>query len=143
MELSVRDLTVVSQSGDLLLELPRLDVAPGTTLGVRGASGAGKSTLLKALMGLLPRTTGDVIWGNTDLLKLSDRQRAAFRRKEMGMVFQDFLLFEELGAADNAAVQSYFSPHPTRDGLTRSAEDLLSELGIDDQKRPVASFSGG
>lgn len=143
MELSVRDLKVSTRRGEVLLDLPHLDVAPGTALGVQGASGAGKSTFLRALMGLAPHASGQVIWGQTQLSKLSVPARAEFRRDQLGMVFQDFLLFDELGALDNAAIQGMFSPRAARPKLAKVAEGLLTELGITSQGRGVASLSGG
>jgi putative ABC transport system ATP-binding protein len=143
MELSIRDLTVTSAEGDALLSVSRLDALPGVALGVRGASGAGKSTLLSALMGLAPRASGQVFWGATDLIGLGPKDRATFRRRNMGIVFQDYLLFDTLGAADNAAIQAAFSPRSERAGLAKTARSLLKELGLKALHRPVATFSGG
>lgn len=143
MELSVRDLIVSTRSGDMLVDLPRLDTTPGVSLGIRGASGAGKSTLLRALMGLTAHTTGEIMWGETSLLRLSQKQRASFRRRHMGIVFQDFLLFEELGAADNAAIQAAFSPPAERGRIRDTARTLLDDLGVRIGSRRVARYSGG
>lgn len=143
MELSVRNLVVTGRSGRVLLDVPRLDLKPGTALGVRGPSGAGKSTLLSALMGLAPRATGEVIWGATQLLRLGASSRAAFRRQTMGLVFQDFMLFDELGADANAAIQAAFSPRADRPRLRAAADRLLADLGLADPSRRTASYSGG
>lgn len=143
MELSLRHLIVSSASGAVLLDVPQLDLTPGTTLGIRGASGAGKSTLLHALMGLPEQISGDVIWGRTELLRMSNAARAAFRRRYMGVIFQDFRLFEEVSAQQNASVQAMFAPRRHRARLTTTATALLHDLGIRDQARAAATFSGG
>ena len=89
--------------------MPMLAVAAGSAIAVRGPSGAGKSTFLYAIAGLLP-FSGKVRWGETGLAALSDSQCTAFRGDEIGFVFQDHLLFEELAAAENAAVQAAYAP---------------------------------
>lgn len=143
MDLRVRDLTVLAKSGATLLDVPELSVNSGAAIGIRGPSGAGKSTFLKALMGLAPRAKGQILWGGDNILDWGETARATFRRDRMGMVFQDFLLFDELGAGDNAAIQSYFSPKSGRSDLRAAADTLLSGLGIADRTRAVDSFSGG
>lgn len=143
LPLSVAGLTVRAPGGRVLLSLPALDLAAGASLAVRGPSGAGKSTLLFALAGLL-EATGRVCWGTTDLLGLPAAGRAAFRRAHVGLVFQDFLLFEELGAEANAALAAGFAPAPRRAAIRDRARQALSRLGLGDLAgRPAASFSGG
>ena len=123
---SARDASVRS-GGRLLLSLDRLDLAAGSLTGIRGASGAGKSTLLHALAGLLA-ATGSLKWGNTDLCDLSQSARTRFRGQNMGMIFQDFLLFEEMTARENAVVAAAF--RPDRQALARRSEALMQRLGI-------------
>lgn len=142
LPLSVSNLRVPGPSGRPLLRVDALDVPAGSLVGVRGPSGAGKSTLLYALGGLLS-ATGTVRWGDRDVLPLSEEARAAFRAANLGMIFQDFLLFEELGAIDNAALPAMFAPRTRRGGLRDAACDALGRLGLTPGPRPVASFSGG
>ena len=141
--LTVRNLTVTAARGRWILDVPSFALAPGTALGVRGPSGAGKSTLLFALAGLAERAEGVVDWGGTNVLALSEGARAAFRARETGMIFQDFLLFDELGPADNAGLQAMFAPRPRRAGLRAAAAGLLTGLGVPTDARTVTTFSGG
>jgi len=141
--LSIEGLTVRAQGGRVLLDIPQLALAPGMALGIRGPSGAGKSTLLYALSGLLDRVEGHIKWGPSDLYTLTPAQRAAFRNDHIGMIFQDFLLFEELGAVDNASLAALFRPRGARRAIETRARDHLKRLGIDAAPRTVASFSGG
>lgn len=137
---SARDASV--RSGErLLLSLDRLDLAAGSLTGIRGASGAGKSTMLHALAGLLA-ATGSLKWGDTDLCDLSQSARTRFRGRHMGMIFQDFLLFEEMTARENAIVASAF--RPDRRALTRRADALMQRLGIAAlADRRAENLSGG
>lgn len=143
LALDITELRVTSDRDRVLLSLPDLAVAPGETLGVRGPSGAGKSTLLYALAGLAEHMTGAVCWGETDLVGLGAAQRARFRRDHVGMIFQDFMLFEELSAAANAALPALYAPRTARADWRARAEAHLTALGIEDSGRSVASFSGG
>ncbi len=61
---------------------------PGRTLGVVGESGSGKTTVGMMLMRLTPATTGQVLYKGVDLLKLSDREMMAYRRK-IQIIFQN------------------------------------------------------
>ncbi|GHG98632.1 ATP-binding cassette domain-containing protein [Pseudodonghicola xiamenensis] len=143
LPLSVSALEVRSPRGRVLLSLPALEAPAGALIGIRGPSGAGKSTLLYALSGLIGGTTGAVRWGQTDLLSLSAERRAAFRARHIGMIFQDFLLFEELDALGNAGITALFRPRAERPSLRARAAERLARLGLDLGDRGVGSLSGG
>lgn len=143
LSLTIADLTVHEPGGRDLLRVPALEIAAGALVGVRGPSGAGKSTFLHAIGGLLDTASGTVRWGETELLALNSERRARFRAGHIGMIFQDFLLFEELGAQQNAALTAMFRPAAERATLRARAADLLTGLGLQPTPRPVASFSGG
>ncbi|MBF9032059.1 ATP-binding cassette domain-containing protein [Rhodobacterales bacterium HKCCE3408] len=141
--LEVTDLTVAGEGGRRLIDVPALHIAPGERVVIRGPSGAGKSTLLYALAGLLP-VTGRIDWGGTDIAALSERRRTAFRRATFGLVFQDYLLFEELSPAANAAIAASFGPSAGRAPIRDRAAGLLDRFGlVRGGARRVASFSGG
>ncbi|MGF1475948.1 MAG: ABC transporter ATP-binding protein [Geminicoccaceae bacterium] len=142
-DLTVRDLVVQSKDGRRILEVDNLDIAEGETLGVRGPSGAGKSTLLHALAGLLRPSQGEIRWGDRNIAALSEGNRDAFRLKTMGLIFQDFLLFEELSALGNAAVSAAYATPGDRASLRQRAADLLVRLGLEAGARDVSTFSGG
>lgn len=127
----------------VLLHIDSLTLAPGTCLGVRGPSGAGKSTFLFALAGLSAQASGKVIWDGQDIIALSSEARAAFRRRHIGMIFQDFLLFEELSASANAALPGAFIPAAKRRAVADLSQSGLARLGITHGARTVDSFSGG
>jgi ABC-type antimicrobial peptide transport system, ATPase component len=76
-------------------------VHPGEFVVIVGQSGSGKSTLLHILGGLLKPTSGSVIFDGQDLAAVSDHQRTAIRRKNIGIVFQRFNLFPTLSAEGN------------------------------------------
>ncbi|WP_116134108.1 ABC transporter ATP-binding protein [Tropicimonas sp. IMCC34043] len=143
LPLEVMDLEVRRPGGRVLLSVPRLTIAPGSLIGIKGPTGAGKSTLLFALAGLLETCSGRVAWGDTDLLAIGAERRARFRAAHIGIVFQDFLLFEELDALGNAALTQMFRPRGERAALRHGAKSRLTDLGLQELDRSVSSFSGG
>jgi phospholipid/cholesterol/gamma-HCH transport system ATP-binding protein len=68
-----------------------------------GTSGGGKSTLLKALIGALKPDAGEVLFGKTDIARLSGRELDPFRKK-MGMLFQHGALLNSLSVGENIAL---------------------------------------
>ncbi|WP_185983193.1 ABC transporter ATP-binding protein [Aureimonas mangrovi] len=126
-----------------ILSVPALSVTPGTLLGIRGPSGAGKSTFLFAIAGLAENASGAVRWGADDLLALSHEARARFRREHVGLVFQDFLLFEELSALANATLPAAYGPRRNGARLRERAGAILERLRVPHGTRTVESFSGG
>lgn len=144
LPLSISGLVVRGDDGRTLLSIPELRVPSGALVAIEGPSGAGKSTLLLALAGLLA-AQGAIRWGEEDILRLSTGGRSRFRADRIGMIFQDFLLFEELDADTNAALAAQFRPRREREGLRVAAGRWLDDLGLGARRRDrtVASFSGG
>jgi len=143
LPLEVRNLTVTGSQARILVRADVLSIAPGEAIGIRGPSGAGKSTLLYALAGLHPTACGGIRWGGADLVALGEGERTRFRREHVGMVFQDFLLFEELTAAGNAGLAAAFGSKREVASIRDRAGAVLERLGIREARRNVDSFSGG
>ena len=91
----VDDLEVVALQG---LEL---DVARGEMIALVGASGSGKTTLINILVGLDNPTSGQVTVLGREISKLNEAARAALRRDNMGLLFQNAHLFPSLTALEN------------------------------------------
>lgn len=86
-----------------LLQLPSLAVAPGEVLTLMGPSGCGKSSLLAALAGVLPGTLGRGPFGLAGDIYLNERRLTALppQQRQIGMLFQEDLLFAHLNATEN------------------------------------------
>lgn len=144
LALSVRDLVVEGDRGRRLLRIGALDIPAGSRVGVRGPSGAGKSTFLYAIAGLVALKAGTVTWGDETISAMNASQRARFRRERVGMIFQDFLLFEELPALGNAALAAGYAERAERGRIADGAAAMLAHLGLGDHAdRAVDTFSGG
>ena len=144
LDLQIRDLVVATREGRSLLTVERLDVPAGSRIGIRGPSGAGKSTLLFAVAGLFKPASGTVAWGEHLVSQMGAAERARFRRENVGLVFQDFLLFEELSSLGNAAIAARYAKRSSRRRIVESARAGLVRLGLEALGgRRVDSFSGG
>ena len=70
-----------------------------------GKSGCGKSTLLKVLSTIdINETSGEIIFGDINLLKLSKKKRAEFRKRNIGFIFQDYKLMNEFSVLQNCMI---------------------------------------
>ncbi len=104
----------------------RLRVAEGEFVAVRGPSGCGKSTLLTIVGGLAAPTSGAVRVAGEDLVAISPAQRAAFRARHVGFVFQMFHLLPYLDVLHNVLAASLPSDPTARD----RAHQTLARFGL-------------
>jgi peptide/nickel transport system ATP-binding protein len=155
--LSVRDLTVTFQrSGEkpfVAVDGVSFDVRPGQTVGLVGESGCGKSVTSLAIMGLLPRrgvkVEGEVFYGDTDLLRLSDDQMRDRRGRDLGMIFQDPLSSLNPVVPIGVQVTEVLERHRglSRKAATPLAKEMLDRVGIPDAQRRLKDYphqlSGG
>jgi putative ABC transport system ATP-binding protein len=107
-----------------------LDIARGETAGIVGPSGSGKSTLLMVLAGLERIDAGRIRIAGEDLTKMSEDQLAAFRGRNVGIVFQSFHLIPNMTALENVAVPLELAG---RDDAFAVAERELAEVGLKDR----------
>jgi ABC-type lipoprotein export system ATPase subunit len=110
---------------------------------VTGPSGVGKSTLLHIAGGLDAPDSGTVSVAGQDLWTMRTGVRAAFRRRNLGFVFQFFNLVPMLTAVQNVSLPLVLDGMPARSADAR-AEELLERVGLGDRggHRP-AELSGG
>lgn len=133
VHIQVRDVVVdyPSERGTVhALHCPRIDVSPGTSLAVMGRSGCGKSTLLGLLAGLAVPDSGTVRIGDEVISGLSDSQRAAFRKRTVGVVYQRDNLLPHLTAEENIGLQVALCRDHCGDETFLSASAALSLLGL-------------
>ncbi|MCI9513708.1 MAG: ABC transporter ATP-binding protein [Oscillospiraceae bacterium] len=118
-----------------------LTVAEGSFTAVIGKSGSGKTTLLRLLSGLDRPDAGSVQIDGQELEKMSRREQAAFRRRRIGFVFQDYSLLPELTAGENILLPLLLDG---RKGDEVRLRELASLLGIETalNRRP-RQLSGG
>lgn len=113
----------------------------GQTLAIVGASGSGKSTLLGLLAGLDVPTSGSVSVMDTRLFDLDEDERAAWRGKHLGFVFQNFQLLPQMTALENVLLPLELAGR--RDARER-AQLMLERVGLSDRlKHYPRTLSGG
>jgi putative ABC transport system ATP-binding protein len=116
-----------------------LDIEKGEFVALMGPSGSGKSTLLN-MIGLLDTPTwGKIVIDGIDVSSLDENERADFRLKKLGFVFQFFSLLMELSALENVAL-----PMIMDERRYDRAASLLELVGISDRAAHFPSeLSGG
>ena len=119
------------------------DVTAGSFVAIMGASGSGKSTLLHLIGGLTQPTSGTVLVEGVNLGTLSDRQRTIFRRRRLGIIFQEYNLLPTLTARENVALPMLVDGQPPSEYRQR-IDDLLAAVHLEPRAdhRPEA-LSGG
>jgi lipoprotein-releasing system ATP-binding protein len=106
-----------------------LQLKRGEVVVVIGPSGVGKSTLLHLIGGLDKPTSGEVFIDNQNIFSLSDRDRAYFRNKSIGFVFQFHHLLPEFTALENVSLPGMmYDNQEVR--VQKSARLLLEEVGL-------------
>jgi putative ABC transport system ATP-binding protein len=108
---------------------------------IMGPSGSGKSTLLHCLAGLDRVTAGQVLLGNIDITKVSEKQLTVVRRDKIGFVFQSYNLIPTLNAIENITLPlALAGKKPDKPWLDR----VISTVGLSDRltHRP-SELSGG
>ena len=120
-----------------------LEVASGEMVAIVGQSGAGKSTLLHLLGALDKPSAGTVRCASADAAKLTEREAAEFRNREIGYVWESHYLWPEFSAVENVAMPLLARGRPKREALALAA-DWLGEVGLKDrcEHRP-GELSGG
>ncbi|MFH1915751.1 MAG: ATP-binding cassette domain-containing protein [Nanoarchaeota archaeon] len=112
-----------------------LDIKKGDAFGLLGPNGAGKTTLLSLLMTLRRPTEGKITIKGFDVVTQDKAIRAL-----LGVVFQEFLLDEDLTARDNLKIHAmlYKIPDPEK-----RISELLRFIGLEKETGKVKTFSGG
>ena len=115
----------------------------GEFVGIMGASGSGKTTLLNILSTLDKPTSGNVVINGKDITTLKKNQMADFRGKEIGFIFQDFNLLDNLTNRENIALPLSLQNVKARE-INNQVEAIASRLNITQilDKYP-AEVSGG
>ncbi len=128
---------------NVVLDHVDLNVERGEFLVLIGRSGSGKSTLLKLIGGLDAPDSGSVLFGGRRLDQMPERERAMFRRRRMGFVFQFFNLIPTLTVAENIRLPLALNGLPRAETAARIAA-LLEELGLGGaEERFPEELSGG
>ncbi len=124
-----------------VLDNVEMKLARGAFDAVMGPSGSGKSTLLHLLAGLITSDGGDIRIGGVSISSMSDTDVTCFRRRRIGLIFQDFNLIPTLSAEENIVLPLLLD-RQTPDAVRIDA--LLAKLGLTHRRSHVPlKLSGG
>jgi putative ABC transport system ATP-binding protein len=126
-----------------VLGVPAFTLPAGSVVGITGPSGSGKTSLLHVIAGIERPTRGGVHWGATEITALNDGACAAWRRRTVGLVFQDFHLVPGLSVRANVLVPVWLDHARVPAELRARADALIAAIGLDDPRRKVEVMSRG
>ena len=124
--LTVKDLHKSYQVGKTTYEVLKgvsLTVEKGEFVAVMGPSGSGKTTLLNCISCYIPIDSGEIMLGDRQLANLSEDALAKVRNRQLGFVFQDFLLLDGLTVRENILLPAPFPRYSAEPPLL-SADSL-------------------
>lgn len=144
--IKVKDLYKLYRVGDEVVHaLDGLDfqIYEGEFCAIVGTSGSGKSTLLNMLAGLEKPTKGEVVIADRHIEKLNEEQLVAFRRENIGFIFQSFHLMGTMNAVENVALPLSFRGVP-RNVRMKKADAMLDLVKLGKHKKHLPKqMSGG
>ena len=128
MLIKAKGLSKIYGSGEnqvVALDKANLTIAPGDFISIIGPSGSGKSTLLHLLSGLDHPTSGSLTYDGQEIYTLSDKELSAFRRRQMGFIFQQFNLLPVLTARENILMPLLLDKKQPDEGYLDQLAELL------------------
>lgn len=144
--LKLHNLTRVYQTEDvetLALNEVNIEIAQGEFVAIMGPSGCGKSTLLNTI-GMLDSPSSGHYWFNgEDIAGYSEAQLAGIRKTNIGFIFQNFNLIDELTVAENIELALLYHNIPAAERQQRVAH-VMDKMGIAHRAKHMPSqLSGG
>ena len=108
-----------------------------------GPSGSGKTTLLNCISRFIPHEQGSIVLANQDISDLNETELARVRNRQMGFVFQDFMLLDGLSVFENICLPQIIARRPVVQ-MEEKARNICRLFGIEKimEKYP-AEISGG
>lgn len=128
----IRKVYRMGQEKVVALDKVDLGIPKGEICCLFGPSGSGKSTLLNMIAGLEKPTKGKINIKNVSVEKLTEKQLATFRQKNIGFVFQSYNLIPTLTAIENVSMPLIFKGMP-RAARNKMAAKMLKAVGLGDR----------
>ncbi len=126
---NLKKLYITEEIETTALNNVNIEIKPGEFVAIMGPSGCGKSTLLN-LLGLLDNpSSGEYYFIDTEVSKLSERQRASLRKGSIGFVFQSFNLIDELTVFENIELPLLYLGIPARKRKEK-VEAVMDKMAI-------------
>jgi len=144
--LKLHNLTRVYQTDDVetsALNNINIEIARGEFVAIMGPSGCGKSTLLNTIGMLDSPSDGQYIFAGENVEGYSEKQLSQIRKKNIGFIFQNFNLIDELTVQENIEMALIYHKIPATERKTR-VEKVMDKVGIAHRAKHMPSqLSGG
>lgn len=120
-----------------------LEIKQGDFAIILGPSGCGKSSLLNIIAGLEDPQDGSAVINQKDILRLSEKEKVEYHRREIGMIFQSYNLIPTLNVLNNVALPQMFI-NVGKSKRDQKGLEILEKFGIKEQARKIPTeLSGG
>lgn len=125
-------------NSDTKIHLKDIEFENGKTYAILGVSGSGKTTLLNIIAGIVNPNNGEVLIDDVEITHLTQKEKDNFRLKNIGYIFQDFKLVEDMTVEDNLNLLKIEKIECI------GIEDILEQVGLKNKKKTkVKKLSGG
>ena len=124
-----------------VLENINFEIKKNERVAIIGESGSGKTSLLMLMSGLEKPTSGKIIFNNVNFSEISEMKKTQIRKKEIGLIFQQFYLIPNYTALENVMFPMQINEIKDE---KKKAMKILSDIGLDHRKNNLPSeLSGG
>ncbi len=141
MDIKLKDVTKIYKLGEIktyALKDVSLEIKSGEIVVILGHSGSGKSTLLNVISGLDTPTSGKILVGSHTISEYNSNQLTNFRRENLGFIFQQYNLLQNLTVRENIEIGSRLGETPF------DIDDILGKVGLENEKYKYPyQLSGG
>lgn len=123
---------------DTKIHMKDINFENGKSYAILGVSGSGKTTLLNMIAGIVTPTEGQVFVDDIEITKLTQKEKDNFRLKNIGYIFQDFKLIEDMTVEDNLSILQIEEVNCIE------IDNILKQVGLENKKKEkVRTLSGG
>lgn len=125
-------------NSDTKIHLKNIKFENGKTYAILGVSGSGKTTLLNIIAGIVNPNEGKVLIDNVDITSLTQKEKDNFRLANIGYIFQDFKLIEDMTVEDNLNLLKIEKIECI------DIDNILGQVGLTNKRKTkVKKLSGG
>ncbi len=134
-----------SYGNQCILKHFSLEIEKGESLSIVGPSGSGKTTFLNIAGALDVPDSGNILFNNVDISRMTDNERSAFRNKNVGFVFQMHYLLQQCTVFENVLIPTLTYNNATdKINAVNRANELLERLGMMEHRDKLpGQLSGG